>query len=73
MRVRLKSCKGKDKFRPKIGHEGPEKEYKYISTLALTSALDGGQCLTLHAGPFALREEKGCILYRRYPDITARS
>ena len=32
--------KGKD--HPRTGHEGPEGEYKYSSTLSLTSALDGG-------------------------------
>jgi len=26
---------------PKTGHEGPDKEYRYSSTLSLTSALDG--------------------------------
>jgi hypothetical protein len=29
------------KFHPKTGHEGPEGEYGYSSTLSLTSALDG--------------------------------
>jgi len=36
---RLSKCKGKVRLR--IGHEGPEGEYKYSSTLSLTSALDG--------------------------------
>ena len=31
----------KSKFRPRTGHEGPEGEYRYSSTLSLTSALDG--------------------------------
>ena len=26
---------------PRTGHEGPEREYRYNSTLSLTSALDG--------------------------------
>jgi hypothetical protein len=32
---------GKGKGRPRTGHEGPEGEYSYGSTLPLTSALDG--------------------------------
>jgi len=33
--------KGKGKGHPRTGHEGPEVEYNYRSTLSLTSALDG--------------------------------
>jgi hypothetical protein len=33
--------KGKGKIHPRIGHERPEGEYRYSSTLSLTSALDG--------------------------------
>jgi len=33
--------KVKGKAHPITGHEGPEVEYKYSSTLSLTSALDG--------------------------------
>ena len=40
-RVRVSWIKGKDKTRPGTGHEGPEGEYRYNSTLSLTSALDG--------------------------------
>jgi hypothetical protein len=36
MAVELKS-----KVHPRTGHEGPERESKYSSTLSLTSALDG--------------------------------
>ena len=32
---------GKDKVHTTIGNEGPEVEYMYISTLSLTSALNG--------------------------------
>ena len=32
---------GKGKIHPITGHEGPEMEYRYSSTLSLTSALDG--------------------------------
>jgi hypothetical protein len=37
------SCIVKDngKGHPRKGHEGPEGEYRYSSTLSLTSALDG--------------------------------
>ena len=34
--------KGKGKDHPRTGHEGPEGEQMYSSTLSLTSALDGG-------------------------------
>jgi hypothetical protein len=33
--------KGKGKTEPIAGHEGPEREYRYNSTLSLTSALNG--------------------------------
>jgi len=33
--------KGKGKVRPRTGHEGPEGEQRYSSTLSLTSAIDG--------------------------------
>ena len=33
--------KSKGKFHPKTGHESTEEEYRYSSTLSLTSALDG--------------------------------
>jgi len=32
--------KGKDTIHPKTGHEGPEGEQRYSSTLSLNSALD---------------------------------
>jgi len=35
-------CKGKGKGHPITGHEGPEVEKRYNSTLSITSALDGG-------------------------------
>jgi hypothetical protein len=37
----VKKIKGKGKFYPRAGHEGPEGEYKYSYTLSLTSALQG--------------------------------
>jgi hypothetical protein len=33
--------KGKGKVRPGTDNEGPEGQYRYSSTLSLTSALDG--------------------------------
>ena len=36
-------CKGKGKTHPVTGHEGPEGEYMYRSTLSLTSALNEGE------------------------------
>jgi hypothetical protein len=38
-RILLK-VKGKGKIQPRTGHEGPEEEQRYSSTLSLTSALD---------------------------------
>jgi hypothetical protein len=37
---------------PRIGHEGPERECKYSSTLSLTSALDGRGGSTPRPGRF---------------------
>jgi len=39
--------KGKGKVHPRTGHEGPEGEQRYSSTLSLTSALDRGWVKTL--------------------------
>ena len=44
--------KGKGKMHSRTGHEGPEGKQKYSSTLSLTSALDGGVCLTPCPGRF---------------------
>ena len=45
--------KGKGKFHPTIGHEGPEGGYRYSPILSLTSAVDGvgGQRHALTALP----------------------
>jgi len=42
---KITPVKGKGKVHSRTGHEGPEGEYRYSSTLSLTSALDvvGGQ------------------------------
>ena len=37
----LNIYKGKGKLHPRTSHEGPEGEYRYGSTLSLTSALEG--------------------------------
>jgi hypothetical protein len=42
----------KNKVRPRTGYEGPEGDYRYRSTLSLTSALDGDEWLTPHLGRF---------------------
>jgi len=34
------------RFHPFIGHEGPYREYRYSSTLFLTSALEGGEVIS---------------------------
>ena len=63
---------GKVKVHPKEGHEGPEGENRYISTLSLTSALDGvrGQ---RHA-PAAFPPGKTRYpLYRRLGRLQGRS
>jgi hypothetical protein len=44
--------KGKGKGLPRTGHEGPEGEWRYSSTLSLTSALDGGGWSTPRPGRF---------------------
>jgi len=52
--------KTEDKVQPVTGHEGPEGEYRYSSSLSFTSVLDevGGQ----HHAPAALPPVK-----TRYP------
>jgi hypothetical protein len=50
----MKNSKGKgtSKVHPKTGHEGPQGEWRYSSTLSLTSALDGGEWSTSRLGRF---------------------
>jgi hypothetical protein len=40
-KLKLPIYKVKDNVRPGTGHEGPQGENRYSSTLSLTSALDG--------------------------------
>jgi hypothetical protein len=57
----------KVKLRPITGHEGPEGEYRYTSTLSLTSTLDEGECSRQRSGRFTLGKETQtqCPFYRR--------
>jgi hypothetical protein len=49
------SCKGKDLSR--MGHEGPEGEQRYSSTLSLTLALDEGWVVNSTPRPLYPREK----------------
>ena len=51
--------KGKRKFLPRTGHEGPEGEHRYNYTLSLTSALDGGWVVNATPRPLYPRERRG--------------
>jgi hypothetical protein len=55
----------KGKVLPRTGHEGPEGEYRYSSTLSLTSALDVGGWSTPRPGRFTPGKETRYPLYRR--------
>ena len=46
------NCIVKGKVLPRTGHEGPEGEQSYSSTLSLTSELDGGGWSTQRPGRF---------------------
>jgi hypothetical protein len=50
------SYKKQSKFHPRSGHEGPDEEYRYSSSLSLTSALNGAGCSTPRIGRFTPRE-----------------
>jgi hypothetical protein len=57
--------KGKGKVLPRSGHERPEGEYWYSSTLSLTRALDEGGWSTPRPGRFTPGKETRHPLYRR--------
>ena len=57
--------KVKEMFRLRTVHEGSEGEYRYNSTLSLTSALDGGGSLTPRPGKFTSGKETRYPLCRR--------
>jgi hypothetical protein len=58
------NTEGKVKVHPRTGHEGPEVEYRYSSTLSLTSALDGGGWSRPRPGRVAPGKETRYPLYR---------
>ena len=65
---------GKGKGHPRTGHEGPEGEYRYSSTLSLTSALNGIVWSTLRHATAALPAGKTQYpLYRRLGGPQCRS
>ena len=57
--------KNKLKVRPRTGHERPEGEWRYSSSISLTSALDGGGWLTSRPGRFTIGRETRYLLYSR--------
>ena len=64
--------RGKGEVHPRTGHEGPEREERYSSTLSLTSALDdvGGQS---EAEAALLPGKTRYTLYRRLGGPQGRS
>jgi len=48
----VRNHKGKGKVHHRTGQEGPEGEYRYSSTVSLTSALGGGGWSTPRPGRF---------------------
>jgi hypothetical protein len=57
--------KKKGKFRPITGHDSPEGEERYISTLSLTSSSDLGWVVKATPLPLYPRERDLYPLYRR--------
>ena len=53
------TVQGKGKGHPITGHEGPEGEQMYNSTLSSTSALDGGWVVNATPRPLYPRERPG--------------
>jgi hypothetical protein len=49
----------KGKLHPRTGHEGQQQEWKYSSTLSLTSALDGAGVSTPRSGRFKPGKKPG--------------
>ena len=68
----LQIYKGKGTVHPRTGHEGPEGELRYSSTLSLTSALDGGGWSTPRPGRFTLGKTR-YPLHRRLGGPQVRS
>ena len=67
------STYSKIKFHPGRGHDGPEGEQWYSSTLSLTWELDGGGCLTPHPGRFTPGKEAQYSFHRRLVGLQGRS
>jgi len=65
--------KGKCKVHPRRGHDCPEEEQKYSSTLSLNSALYGGECSTPSPGRFTPGKESRYPLYMRLDGTQSRS
>jgi hypothetical protein len=63
----------KSKVHPRSGHEGPDKEYRYSSTLSLTLALNVGGCSTPCSGHFTPGKETRYPFYRRLGGPQGRS
>jgi hypothetical protein len=64
---------GKGKVRPRTGHEGPEGEQRYGSTLSLASALDEGGWQTPRPGRLTPGKETRYSLRRRQGGPHSRS
>ena len=58
---------------PRTGHEGPEGQYRYSSTLSLTSVLDGGGWSTPRPGRLTTGKETQYPSYRRLGGPRGRS
>ena len=65
--------KGKGKVHPITGHEGPEGEYMYSSTLSFISAPDGGEYSMPLSGRLTLGKGKRYPLYTRLDGPQGRS
>jgi len=63
--IHLNPCKGKGEVHPRTGHESPEGELSYSSTVSLTSALNGGGWSQSRPGRFSPGKETRYPLYRR--------
>ena len=61
------------RFRPFIGHEGPQGEQRYSSTLFLTSALEGGEGSASRPGRTLPPGKTRYPLYRRLCEPQGRS
>jgi len=55
------------RFHPSVGHEGPDGEYRYSSSLFLTSALEGGEGSASRTGRTLPPGKTRYPLYRMLP------